>query len=67
MKELNDNIEKGWWYQVTPLARLNPEEWLVGIYKKGKASWITEHCKSGFSTALEAVKYAQDYINEKTL
>ena len=41
-------LAKGYWYQVTPLASIKPEEWIVGIYKKGKHSWVTEHCKGGF-------------------
>jgi hypothetical protein len=37
----NKTIYKlGWWIQVSPLAKINPEEWIVAVHKKGKTSWI---------------------------
>ena len=44
--------EKGWWLQVSPLARINPDEWIVGGLRKGKASWITEACRGKQKLAL---------------
>ena len=55
---------KGWWFQINPLARINPEEWIVGVLRKGKASWITETCKSGFSNPQEAYDWGIKWINK---
>lgn len=56
-------LEKlGWWIAVTPLSRLEPEEWICGIYKRGKKSWITEVCKSEFEDPYSARKWAIEWI-----
>ena len=56
--ELLSLVEKGYWVQVSPLAKTNPSEWIVAIYKKGKTSWVTESCKSNFDSPKEAYAYA---------
>ena len=58
MDELRVILKKGWWVQISPLARVNPEAWILAIYKKGKKSWITDTCKSGFKSPDEAYKWA---------
>ena len=55
---------KGWWLQISPLARINPEEWVVGVLRKGKASWITEECKSKFNNPQDAYDWGIKWINE---
>ncbi len=54
--------EQGYWIQVSPLASIKNEEWIVGIYKKGKNAWVTEMCRSGFNTPTVAYIWAFDYI-----
>lgn len=54
--------ELGWWIAITPLSRLEPEEWICGIYKKGKKSWITEACKSEFEDPYSARVWAIEWI-----
>tara|TARA_B100000035_G_scaffold79816_1_gene66849 strand:+ start:760 stop:990 length:231 start_codon:yes stop_codon:yes gene_type:complete len=56
--------KKGWWLQVSPLARINPEEWIVGVLRKGKASWITEVCKSGHLDPYSAIEWGKQWIEE---
>lgn len=57
-----NNIPEGWWLQISPLAKINPEEWIVGVLKRGKKSWITETCKSGFLTPQEAYDWGIEFI-----
>ena len=54
--------ELGWWISITPLSRLEPEEWICGIYKRGKKSWITEACKSEFEDPYSARNWAVEWI-----
>ena len=56
--------EKGWWLQVSPLARINPDEWIVGVLRKGKASWITEACKSGHPDPHSAIEWGKQWIEQ---
>ena len=58
-------IPEGWWMQVSPLAKIEPEEWVLGVLKKGKKSWITEVSKSGFSTPQEAYKWGMQFITKE--
>ena len=37
-----NEVPNGWWLQISPLARINPDKWIVGVLRKGKQSWITE-------------------------
>lgn len=57
-----NNIPEGWWLQISPLAKIDPEEWIVGVLKRGKNSWITEICKSGFLTPQEAYDWGIEFI-----
>jgi len=58
------NIPDGWWLQISPLARLDPENWILGVLRRGKKAWITEQCKSGFTTSQEAYDWGIQWINE---
>ncbi len=61
----NKTIYKsGWWIQVSPLAKIDPEEWIVAVHKKGKTSWITDAIKDGFTDPLTAKQWGEDYINK---
>ncbi len=55
----------GWWIQISPLAKTNPNEFIVGVYKKGKVSWITEICKSGFGNPFTAKEWAIKFVKSK--
>ena len=59
------NIPEGWWMHVSPLARIEPTEWVLGVIKKGKKSWITEVCESGFNTPQEAYDWGMRFIMKK--
>ncbi len=59
-----NNIPDGWWMHITPLAKLEPEEWILGVLKRGKKSWITEMCKS-FNTREEAYDWGLNFIKSK--
>ena len=58
-------LPEGWWLHITPLARLDPEEWILGVMKRGKKAWITEMCKNGFSNPQEAYNWGIEFINKK--
>lgn len=60
-----NTVPDGWWIYITPLAKLNPEEWILGVLKKGKKSWITEFTCGGFSTPEEAFKIGLNFIKEQ--
>ena len=53
----------GWWLNVTPMARF-PTCWIVGVLRKGKASWITETVLANFDTSEEAYNDGLRWINE---
>ena len=55
---------KGWWLQISPLAKINPEEWVVGVLRKGKASWITEMSKGEFDNPQDAYDWGIKWINK---
>lgn len=57
-----NNIPEGWWLQISPLAKIDPEEWIVGVLKRGTKSWITETCKSGFLTPQDAYDWGIEFI-----
>jgi hypothetical protein len=61
------NTPDGWWLQISPLARINPDRWIVGVLRKGKQSWITEEAKSGFDTPQEAYDWGLAWIEEYKL
>jgi len=60
--KLTSLAERGYWIQVSPLARINPEEWIAAIYIKGKNAWVTEECRIGFNTPKEAFEWAEEQI-----
>jgi hypothetical protein len=63
-----DNIPDGWWLNVTIMASYQ-DYWIVGIIRKGKESWITEHVLAPFETSEEAyekgMEWIQEYLNKK--
>ena len=59
-----NEIPQGWWLNITPLARINPEEWIIGVLRKGKASWITEKCENGFENPQDAYNWGIRWIKE---
>ncbi len=61
-KYFENILKQGWWIQVSPLARKEPTEWLVAVYRKGKGAWITEVCKNGFKCPFEAQQWARNFI-----
>jgi len=56
-------IPKGWWLNVTIMARKDNPEWIVGIIREGKNVWITEAAKGGFSNSSDAYLYGMDFID----
>ena len=61
-KYFENILKEGWWIQVSPLARKEPTEWLVAVYRKGKGTWITEVCKGGFECPFLAQQWARNFI-----
>ena len=57
-------VEKGYWIQVSPLARVNPTEWIVAIYMRMDHAWVTDKCKSGFDNAESAYEWGFDEIRK---
>ena len=55
-------LEKGYWIQVSPLAKINPSEWIAAVYIRGETSWTTERSHSGFKTPTEAYNWAFEEI-----
>ncbi len=60
-------LKKGYWIQVSPMASADPEEWILAIYKKGKKSWVTDICQSGFSNPKKAYDWAFKKIEEERI
>jgi len=63
-KMKNEEIPQGWWLNITPLAKINPEEWIIGVLRKGKVSWITEKCENGFENPQDAYSWGIQWIKE---
>ena len=57
-------IPKGWWLNVTVMARKDNPTWIVGVLREGKASWITENAKGDFNSPEEAYKWGMNFINK---
>ena len=51
---------EGYWIQVSPMSKLN--SWIAAVYVRGKSSWVTETCQSGFSTPDEAYEWGHTEI-----
>jgi hypothetical protein len=58
-----NKIPSGWWLNVTIMARFQ-DSWIVGIMRKGKASWITECVLKDFETSEEAYEAGMEWINK---
>jgi len=65
MDKLHIILEAGYWVQVTPISRLNPDKWLAAIYKRGKTGWITQNCKLEFLTPEDAYNWAFEEVFSK--
>jgi hypothetical protein len=59
-----NNIPKGWWLNVTVMARKENPEWLVGVLREGKGVWITEAAFVNFKTPDEAYKKGISFIEK---
>ena len=66
-QELTDILNDGWWIQVSPLAKIQPTEWIAGIYRKGKRTWVTENCKGGFESPFKAHEWGVTFIKNYKL
>ena len=58
-----EEIPKGWWLNVTPMARFD-DHYIVGVLRKGKASWITEGVQGGFDNPETAYEWGLDWITK---
>ena len=54
---------KGWWLNVTVMARYQ-DLFIVGVLRKGKASWITEEVKGHFDNPKDAYDWGLNFIKE---
>ena len=59
-----NNIAKGWWLNVTLMARKENPSWIVGVLREGKASWITEYVKGDLNSSREAYEVGMDFIQK---
>jgi len=59
-------IPKGFWLNVTVMARYDPQ-FIVGVLRQGKASWITEGVKGHFDNPEDAYKWGMDWIEKYQL
>jgi hypothetical protein len=56
------DIPEGWWLNVTIMARFQ-DSFIVGVMRKGKASWITEHVIGNLSSSEEAYDKGMKFIS----
>tara|TARA_R110000787_G_scaffold133423_2_gene245738 strand:+ start:431 stop:670 length:240 start_codon:yes stop_codon:yes gene_type:complete len=61
-----ENIPEGWWLNVTLMASINPS-WIVGVIRRGKSSWVTEHIISDLPTSKEAYERGMEFIENYQL
>lgn len=59
-----EDIPKGWWLNVTIMARKNPQSWIVGILREGINVWITENVIGDLSTPEEAYQKGLEWIEK---
>jgi len=57
------DIPEGWWLNVTVMARFQ-DCFIVGVMRKGKASWITEDVKGDFDNPDDAYEWGLNFIIE---
>ena len=55
------DIPEGWWLNCTVLADIKGE-WIVGVLKEGKTTWLTMEAKSGFTNPEDAYMYGIKWI-----
>ena len=60
------DIPKGWWLNVTLMARKNNPSWIVGVIREGKSSWITEYVRGELSSSSEAYEIGMSFIQKYT-
>jgi len=58
-----EDIPDGWWLNVTIMARFDPQ-FIVGVIRKGKYSWITEDAKGHFDNPNDAYKWGMEFIEK---
>ncbi len=59
-----NHIPKGWWLNVTLMARKENPLWIVGVIREGKGSWITETVKGDLDSYQEAYAWGMSFIVE---
>tara|TARA_B110000211_G_C13734473_1_gene401749 strand:- start:226 stop:480 length:255 start_codon:yes stop_codon:yes gene_type:complete len=59
-----EDIPKGWWLNVTLMARKENTIWIVGVLREGKTSWITEFVKGDLDSSREAYKVGMAFIQK---
>jgi hypothetical protein len=59
-----NDIPKGWWLNVTIMARKENPSWIVGVIREGKASWITEEVKGDLDSPEDAYAWGMSFIEE---
>tara|TARA_R110000744_G_scaffold19900_10_gene52343 strand:+ start:221 stop:427 length:207 start_codon:yes stop_codon:yes gene_type:complete len=60
---MNTNeIPKGWWLNVTLMARKENPSWIVGVLREGKTTWITETVKGDLDSSEEAYEWGMGFI-----
>lgn len=57
-------IPKGWWLNVTLMARKDKPSWIVGVLREGKASWITETVRGNLDSSEEAYAWGMESIKK---
>ena len=58
------DIPKGWWLNVTLMARKENPSWIVGILREGKNVWITENVIADLKTSEQAYEKGLQWINK---
>ena len=59
-----NDIPKGWWLNVTLMARKEKPSWIVGVLREGKTTWITEFVKGDLDSSREAYKVGMAFIQK---
>ena len=59
-----NDIPKGWWLNVTLMARKENPSWIVGVIREGKASWITEYVRGDLNSSQEAYQVGMAFIQK---
>ena len=52
----------GYWIKSFPMRKLNPEDWVCGIYKRDDEEWYTLSAMDGFEDPFQARVWAIDWL-----